>query len=323
MTVTQQRTRIDMASETDEGPVTAGERGTRKRTVRRSRALQFVIFVLPGLAVYVGLVLVPMAMVVVNSTTDANAFRLALHFVGFDNYLRLAQDPAFLRALGNTVLIAAIVTIVPNVIGLAIALLLDRKGWIFNALRSAFFIPIVLSAVVVSVIWGLILRDDGLLNQAIRSFGVEDPPGWVSDPNLAIFTVAGIICWQSLGVCVVIYLAGLQGVPRELLEAAEIDGAGPVTRFRTVTFPLLAPAVTINVILTLIGGFKVYDQVKVITNGGPGVGATNTLAFDVVKVSVDSGQVGYGSAMATVMLVIIAFVSIVVLRLLQRREVAL
>ena len=90
-----------------------------------------------------------------------------------------------------------------------------------------------------------------------------------------------------------------------------------------VTFPLLAPAVTINVILTLIGGFKVYDQVKVITNGGPGIGTTNTLAFDVVRVSVDSGQVGYGSAQATVMLLIIAFVSIVVMRLLQRREVSL
>jgi multiple sugar transport system permease protein len=154
-------------------------------------------------------------------------------------------------------------------------------------------------------------------------FGVEDPPGWVSDPNLALYTVATVICWQALGVCVVIYLAGLQGIPRDLLEAAEIDGAGPVTRFRTVTFPLLAPAVTINVILTLISGFKVYDQVKVITNGGPGVGTTNTLAFDIVRVSVESGQVGYGQAMATVMLAIIAFVSIAVMRLLQRREVSL
>jgi len=302
---------------------TAGRRATRTRTMRRGRVLQFGIFVVPGMAIYVALVLVPMVMAIVTSTTDSNQFRLGADFVGIDNYLRLVQDPAFLRALGNTVLIAAVVTIVPNVLGLAIALLLDRKGWIFNVLRSAFFIPIVLSAVVVSVIWGLILRDDGLLNQTLRWFGVADPPGWVSDPNIALFTVSSVICWQVLGVCVVIYLAGLQGIPRELLEAAEIDGAGPATRFRTVTFPLLAPAVTINVILTLIGGFKVYDQVKVITNGGPGVGTTNTLAFDVVRVSVDSGQVGYGSAMATVMLVIIAFVSIVVMRLLQRREVSL
>ena len=293
------------------------------RTVRRSRAVQFAIFVVPGLAIYLALVLVPMAMAIATSTTDLNQFRLGFNFVGVDNYVRLAQDSAFLRSLGNTVFIAAVHTIIPNILGLAIALLLDRKGWIFNALRSAFFIPIVLSSVVVSVLWGLILRDDGLLNQALLWFGVEEPPGWVSDPNLALITVSTVICWQALGVCVVIYLAGLQGIPRELLEAAEIDGAGPVTRFRTVTFPLLAPAVTINVILTLISGFKVYDQVKVITNGGPGVGTTNTLAFDVVRVSVESGQVGYGQAMATVMLAIIAFVSIGVMRLLQRREVSL
>ena len=304
---------------------TASSRTTRARTrtVRRSRALQFAIFVVPGLTIYIALVLVPMAMAIATSTTDLNQFRLGFDFVGIDNYVRLAQDSAFLRSLGNTVFIAAVHTIIPNVLGLAIALLLDRKGWIFNALRSAFFIPIVLSSVVVSVLWGLILRDDGLLNQGLRWFGVQEPPGWVSDPNIALFTVSGVICWQALGVCVVIYLAGLQGIPRDLLEAAEIDGAGPVTRFRTVTFPLLAPAVTINVILTLISGFKVYDQVKVITNGGPGIGTTNTLAFDVVRISVEAGQVGYGQAMATVMLAIIAFVSIGVMRLLQRREVSL
>lgn len=307
-----------------EGAAAASPRRVaRGGTIRQSRALQFLIFVVPGLLIYIALVLVPMGIAIVTSTTDSNQFRPGVEFIGIENYFRLLGDPAFLRALGNTVFIAAIVTIVPNVLGLGIALLLDRKGWIFNVLRSAFFIPIVLSAVVVSVIWGLILRDDGLLNQTLSWFGVADPPGWVSDPNLALVTVSSVICWQVLGVCVVIYLAGLQGIPKELLEAAEIDGAGPVTRFRTVTFPLLAPAVTINVILTLIGGFKVYDQVKVITNGGPGIGTTNTLAFDVVRVSVDAGQVGYGSAQATVMLLIIAFVSIVVLRLLQRREVSL
>ena len=303
--------------------VTSPRRVARGRTIRQSRALQFLIFVVPGLAIYIALVLVPMAIAIVTSTTDSNQFRPDVDFVGIENYLRLLGDPAFLRALTNTVILALVGTIVPNVLGLSIALLLDRKGWIFNVMRSAFFIPIVLSAVVVSVIWGLILRDDGLLNQTLTWFGVADPPGWVSDPSIALFTVAGVLCWQGLGVCVIIYLAGLQSIPRDLLEAAEIDGAGPVTRFFTVTLPLLAPAVTINVILALIGGFKIYDQVKVITNGGPGVGTTNTLAFDVVRVSVEAGQVGYGSAQATVMLLIIAFVSIVVMRLLQSREVSL
>lgn len=295
----------------------------RPKTHRHSRFLQFSLFVVPALAVYLALVIIPMVMAIVTSTTDLNQFRAEVSFVGLENYIRLAQDPAFLRALSNTAIIAVLVTVVPNALGLGIAILLDRSGWIFNALRAAFFVPIVLSSVVVSVIWGMMLSDDGLINSMLRNFGVVDPPGWVSDPNIALYSVASVICWQSLGVAVVLFLAGLQGIPRELLEAAEIDGAGRFTRFRTVTWPLLAPVVTITVVLSLIGGFKVYDQVKVITNGGPGIGTTNTLAFDIVRYSVEAGQVGYGQAMATVMLAIIAFVSIFVLRLLQRREVDL
>lgn len=303
------------------------EKAQRPPARRRSRGgsllLQFSIFVLPAMLIYVGLVLVPMGIAVVTSTTDYNAFRPVVSFIGLENYVRLFSDPAFLRALSNTVIIAIIVTVIPNALGLGIAMLLDRRGVVFNALRAAFFVPVVLSAVVVSVTWGMILSDDGLLNTMLMNIGIQDPPGWVSDPNLALYTVGGVICWQSLGVAVVLYLAGLQGIPRELLEAAEIDGAGPFTRFRTVTWPLLAPVVTISVVLSLIGGFKTYDQVKVLTNGGPGIGTTNTLAFDIVRYSVEAGQVGYGQAMATVMLAIIAFVSIVVLRLLQRREVDL
>ena len=295
----------------------------RPKTHRHSRFLQFSLFVVPALAVYLALVIIPMVMAIVTSTTDLNQFRAEVSFVGLENYIRLAQDPAFLRALSNTAIIAVLVTVVPNALGLGIAILLDRSGWIFNALRAAFFVPIVLSSVVVSVIWGMMLSDDGLINSMLKNFGVVDPPGWVSDPNIALYSVASVICWQSLGVAVVLFLAGLQGIPRELLEAAEIDGAGRFTRFRTVTWPLLAPVVTITVVLSLIGGFKVYDQVKVITNGGPGIGTTNTLAFDIVRYSVEAGQVGYGQAMATVMLAIIAFVSIFVLRLLQRREVDL
>jgi multiple sugar transport system permease protein len=291
--------------------------------MRRDRVFRFSVFVIPGLAIYLALVLVPMGMAIATSTTDLHQFRPEAHFVGLDNYIRLAKDPAFLRTLSNTTLLAVVMTLVPNAVGLALAMLLDRSGWYFNVLRAAFFVPVVLSAVVVSVIWGLILSDDGLLNTMLRGLGVADPPRWISDPDIALYTVAGVICWQSLGIAVVLYLAGLQGIPRELHEAAAIDGAGPMTRFRTVTWPLLAPVVTISVVFSLIAGFKVYDQVKVLTNGGPGVGTTNTLAFDVVRVSVEEGRVGYGQAMATVMLVIVAFVAIVILRLLKRREMDL
>jgi multiple sugar transport system permease protein len=262
-----------------------------------------------------------MALTIGTGTTNRNSFRPTTTYVGADNYLELAGDSEFLLVLRNTVILAVIVTIVPNVLGLGIAQLLDRRGWVFNALRAVFFIPVVLSSVVVSVIWGKILTDDGLLNSFLRNLGVQQPPGWLSDPDLALYSVASVMCWQALGVSVVIYLAGLQGVPKELQEAAAIDGAGALMRFRKVTWPMLAPAVTVTTVLALIGGFKAYDQVQVITNGGPGTGTTSTLAFEIVRTGINGGHVGYASAMATVMLALIAVVSLAVMRLLQRREV--
>ncbi|WP_442819734.1 carbohydrate ABC transporter permease [Streptomyces sp. NBC_00841] len=256
------------------------------------------------------------------SLTNKNPFNPPTRWVGLDNLTSLVSDDDFLKALQNTVVITVIVTLVTNAGGLAIALLLDRRGWLYNALRSVFFVPVVLSSVVVSVIWQAILVDDGLLNSMLSRLGVSHPPGWLSDPSLALYTVSWVIAWQGLGFCVVIYLAGLQGIPQELHEAAAIDGCGPLMRFRHVTWPMLAPAVTINTVMSLIGGFKAYDQIQVLTNGGPGPGTTSTLAFQVIQTAFNGNHVGYASAMAVAMLVLVAAVSVVTLGLLQKREVS-
>ncbi|GAA0932020.1 hypothetical protein GCM10009560_37390 [Nonomuraea longicatena] len=190
-------------------------------------------------------------------------------------------------------------------------------------MRSVYFTPMVLSSVGVSVVWTRVLDDEGPLNQALRLLGVADPPGWLSDPAYALFSLGSNVSWQLLGFCVVVYLAGLQGVPRELAEAAAIDGAGPWTRFRRLTWPLLAPALTVNTVVLLITTFKIFDHVKVITNGGPGTGTTATVAFTIMQEGFVENRQGYASAMAIVMLVIVALASAVALRLLQRREVQL
>ncbi len=284
---------------------------------------RFGVFAAPGLLVYVALVAVPVALSLGYSLTDRNPFRPPADWVAFDNYRLLLSDPDFLRTLGNTSILTLIVTIVPNVLGLSVALLLDRPARLYRWLRTVFFAPVVLSSVVVSVIWQALLNDDGLLNRALREAGVGSPPGWLSDPDLALYSVSWIISWQMLGFCTVVYLAGLQGVPQSLREAAALDGAGPLRQFRAVTWPLLAPAVTINTVMLMITGFKVYDHVQVITNGGPGSGTTATIAFDIIRTGFTGNRVGYASAMATVMLIVIAVVSAIALRLLQRREVSL
>ncbi|MEV6013875.1 sugar ABC transporter permease [Streptomyces sp. NPDC051976] len=273
--------------------------------------------------VYLIFVLVPIGMSVRTSFTNRNPYNPPTKWVGLRNYTDLLSDDDFLKALQNTVVVTVVLTVVANVGGLLIAMLLDRRGTFYNALRAVFFTPVILSGVVVSVIWQAILSDDGLLDSMLHSLGVDHPPGWLSDPNLALYSVTFIVIWQMLGFCVVVYLAGLQGVPIELMEAAAIDGATKFTRFRTVTWPMLAPALTINTVMLLISGFKLYDQIQVITNGGPGNGTTTTVAFDVVTTTFTGNHIGYGSAMAVMMLIIIATISAVALRFLQRREITL
>jgi multiple sugar transport system permease protein len=289
----------------------------------RPRLWHFLTFGAPGLLVYVCFVLAPIVISVGYSLTNYNPFRPPTQYVGLRNYRLLFEDPEFLTSLRVTTILTLIVVIVPNVLGLVIALLLDRRGWFYNALRSVFFVPVVLSSVVVSIIWTRMMADDGVLNQTLRWLGVERPPGWLSDPDLALYSLGVILSWQTLGFCVVVYLAGLQGVPRELHEAAAIDGAGPIQRFRLITWPLLAPALTINTVVQLISAFKVFDHVQVITNGGPGEGTTASIAFTVLQVGFTANRQGYASAMAIVMLLIIAAASTIALKLLQRREVEL
>jgi multiple sugar transport system permease protein len=295
----------------------------RRRRPVLPRLWHFVSFGGPGVLVYVCFVLAPIVISVGYSLTNYNPFNPPTKYVGLNNYRLLFGDEEFHTALKVTTILTLIVVIVPNVLGLAIAVLLDKRGWLYNALRSVFFTPVILSSVVVSIVWSRLLDQDGPLNQGLRAVGVEHPPGWLSDPAYALYSLASILCWQMLGFCVVVYLAGLQGVPVELQEAAAIDGAGPVRRFRAVTWPLLAPSLTINTVVLLISAFKVYDHVKVITNGGPGSGTTATLAFRVLQTGFDANHQGYASAIAVVMLVIVAVATAVVLKILQSREVDL
>lgn len=302
---------------------------TTRRHARRSRGTAaekirtFAFFGAPGLFVYACFVLAPILISLGYSLTNHNPFNPPTRFVGLRNYLVLFTDAEFLTSLRVTTILTVIVVIVPNVAGLGIALLLDRKSWFYNAMRTVFFTPMVLSSVVVSIVWTRMLDDQGLVNQALRALGIADPPGWLSDPRIALYSIAIILSWQLLGFCVVVYLAGLQGVPRELTEAAAMDGAGPVRRFRSVTWPLLAPALTINTVVLLISAFKTFDHVQVITHGGPGTGTTATIAYNILQTGLVANRQGYASAMAIVMLVIIAAASAVTLKILSRREISL
>jgi len=301
----------------------SGPRRRRRRGPARAGLAHFAGFAAPGVLVYACFVLAPIAVSLGYSLTNANPFNPPIRYVGPQNYWMLVRDEQFLTALRVTTILTVIVVIVPNLLGLLVALLLDRSGKLYNAMRSVFFTPMILSSVVVSVVWTRLLDTDGPLNRALRALGVDHPPNWLSDPAYAPYSVASIISWQMLGFCVVVYLAGLQGIPVELQEASAIDGAGAFHRFRAVTWPLLAGSLTINTVVLLISAFKTYDYIKVITNGGPGAGTTATIAFNVLQTGFDANHVGYASAMAITMLAIVCVTTAVALRILRRREIEL
>src|SRR6266446_2706676 len=194
-----------------------------------------------------------------------------------------------------------LIVLLPNAMGLGIALMLGGESRLFSVLRTIFFVPIVLAGVVVSFIWQAMLTDYGVINSVLTRIGLGSlQQGWLDTPNHAIGSVVAVVTWQLLGFCAVIYLAALKAIPDELIEAAQVDGCTGLRRFRRITWPLVAPAVTINTVLLFITAFKLFDHVKVITNGGPG-GATNTLAVNIYTVGFTQNDFGLASAQAVVL----------------------
>jgi raffinose/stachyose/melibiose transport system permease protein len=213
--------------------------------------------------------------------------------------------------------------IVQNTIGLLLALGVHTLIRTRHVLRTVFFAPAVLSPVVLAFLWKYMFNPapDAGLNALLGFLGLDFlQQNWLGDPSVALWAIAITVIWQFTGYSMVIFLAALQSIPAELEEAAALDGAGRFQRFRHVIFPLIAPAVTINLTLSTIGGLKIFDQVFAITNGGPGY-ATETLSTLIYKQAFVFGQYGYSTAVALVLTLLVASLALLQLRYLQSREV--
>jgi multiple sugar transport system permease protein len=271
---------------------------------------------------YAMLVLAPLGLSFYYSFTNRNLLSPQAEFIGVDNYVRLLTDTTFLSSFGFTAALTLATFLGVNAFALVVALLLDKMNRAYFAMRTAFFIPVALSGVIVAFIWSRILTDNGVLNTFLRSIGLDQfALSWLGTPVTAQGSVIFVTGWQATGLAVVIYLAALQTVPKDVLEAARIDGAGWVRSFSNVTWPLIAPAVTINSTLILINGFKAFDIPTVLTGTGPG-GATATVATEVIRIGFTQNRVGLASAMAIILLTVVATVTIIVVGRLQKREVS-
>jgi raffinose/stachyose/melibiose transport system permease protein len=280
------------------------------------------MFVVPALVVYAIIVLYPSIAGVVYAFTDWSGIG-SFKFVGLANFHTLLHDDRALASITNTLLLTVAIVIVQNGIGLLLALGVNTNIRSRALLRVIFFAPAVVSPVMVAFLWKYVYNpDNGAgLNGILGAVGLGSlRQDWLGNPSLTLWSVAAMVVWQYAGYSMVIFLAGLQGVPAELHEAARIDGAGSWQRFRYVTWPLLAPALTVNLMLSTIGGLKLFDQVYAATNGGPGT-SSETLSTVLYKEAFVYGKFGYSTAVALVLALFVAAVSLIQLRYLSAREV--
>jgi raffinose/stachyose/melibiose transport system permease protein len=276
------------------------------------------------LIVYAVVVLYPTGAGVVYAFTDWTGIG-DWSFIGFDNFSKLWSDEAARGSVLNTLLLTIAIVVVQNGIGLLLALGVHARIKSRALLRVIFFAPAVVSPVMVAFLWKYVYNpkpDEGL-NGLLGAVGLGSwRQDWLGNPDLALWSVAFMVVWQFAGYSMVIFLAGLESVPENLHEAAMIDGAGRWQRFRHVTWPLLAPAVTVNIMLSTIGGLKLFDQVYAATNGGPGY-ASETLSTVLYKQAFVFGNYGYSTAIALVLALFVAAVSLVQIHFLRGREVAI
>ncbi|WP_211489659.1 carbohydrate ABC transporter permease [Georgenia thermotolerans] len=248
--------------------------------------------------------------------TDWDGLNPEWSFVGLDNFIRMFNDSQAVRAIVNTLLLAVGVTIVENIIGLALALAVNSKIKSRHALRLIFFAPVVVLSIVVAFLWQFIYTPNGPINELLRLVGLGSwAQNWLGDPNIALGAIAVMVVWQFAGYAMIIYLAGLQGVPEEQIEAAALDGANGVQRFWYIVRPMLAPAITVNLMLSLIRGLMIFDQIWVTTQGGP-ASSTNSLSTLVYRNAFQYGEFAYSAAMAVVLTVFVAVLGVIQYRFL-------
>lgn len=293
-------------------------RATKRRAARRRLVPQW--FLLPALVFYIVVVLYPSAAGGFYAFTDWRGGSDA-GFIGLDNFRAMLDDQAAVASLRNTLVIAVTLTVVQSGLGLLLALALNSAIRARNLLRTLFFAPMVMPPIIVGLLWQYIYTPNGPLDTALGWFGLGDSvQSWLGDSDIALWAIIASVIWQHVGMSMVIFLAGLQGIPHELYEAASLDGAGPLRQFFSVTWPLLGQAITIATALTMTSSLKLFDQVFVMTGGGPGV-STQTLSLIMYREAFVYGEYGYGSAIALVLTMIVAFIVFAQMSITRRGEV--
>lgn len=281
-------------------------------------------FISPALLLYVLFIIVPTVSSVYYSFTSWDGISPEVKFVGLANYREIFTSARFGNALKNTLILTVFISVLENAFALGLAVLVDKVRWWKNVFRSAFYIPVLISGIVSGFIWKIMYNYNfGAINSILTDIGLgQFKQDWLGNTSLTLIMIGIVLVWKGAGYYMIIYLASLQSVSTDVIEAAEIDGASPWQKFRNITIPLISGAFTINFTLSLINGLKVFDQINVMTDGGPGF-TSETLVYLLYKVGFNEGRQGFGTAVGVMLLFIIIILNTIQQKFLRSREVQL
>lgn len=285
--------------------------GKRKRRAPSGRASGTAWAMLaPAAILMLVFLIVPIILTLSLAFTDARLISpTPAKFIGLNNFNRLFASNTFWHSLLNTVIFALVIVPVQSACALGLAVLVNAKVRGTNFFRTVYFLPVVTSMVVVSMLWMFMYQQNGLINALLAKVGITGPD-WLNDPNTALFAIILMSAWQAMGFHMVIWLSGLQTISADLYEAASLDGAGTWQKFVHVTWPGLKQTRTFILITITIAAFSLFTQVQIMTQGGP-LDSTSTLVFLAVRTGFQQQQTGYASAMSLVFFVLVLAVSLV------------
>jgi raffinose/stachyose/melibiose transport system permease protein len=296
------------------------KKGRGHRTARIRRALEFLGFTIPAFLAVLAFVEIPFLMSFGYSFTKWNGLDKVPEFVGLANYKELlTSDPDLIASVVFTLIFTAIMVAATNAIALFLAVILDGDVRGKNALRAAFFVPNIISLIIIGYVWRFIFSKAFDSFYAMTHLAVFQL-SWLGDPRLSFASVVLVSVWQAIGFYMVVYIAGLQTVPRDLLEAAVIDGAGRAARFFRITLPMILPSITICLFYSVSNALKTFDVIFSLTFGGPG-SSTSSIALNIYKTAFGESRFGYGAAKSVALFVLIMAVTLVQLSVFKRREV--
>ena len=270
-------------------------------------------FILPSLLGFLIFTFIPVVISLCLSFTSWNFMEgiEGIKFNGLANYIRLFSDEWFLNSYKNNIIFTAVTVPVLIALGLVMATIINKYIYGGGVVRTMIFIPYIASVVAVCTVWMVLLQPSyGPVNEFFRSIGIANPPGWLADFKWSLPSIMVIYVWQQVGYYSIVFLAGLKGLPEDVYEAAKVDGASSIRQFFSLTVPLISPTTFFLTIMGIIGSFKVFDQISVLTQGGPG-SSSSVMAYYVYRTAFDYFEMGYANTLAWALFLLVFIVTLV------------